>query len=47
MKENTYFLTIAFLIFSHLQNFLKIGKKFTDQKQKYWRMKLEKKVTVD
>ena len=25
MKEKTYFFTIAFLIFSHLQNFLKIG----------------------
>ena len=25
MKQNTYFSTIAFLIFFHLQNFLKIG----------------------
>ena len=25
MKQKTYFSTIAFIIFSHLQNFLKIG----------------------
>ena len=25
MKQKTYFSTIAFLIFSHLQNFFKIG----------------------
>ena len=39
MKQKTYFSTIAFLIFSHLQNLLKIGI--------YWYIGKYEKVTVD